>query len=122
MGPNFLRLALDAARPAPRALPMTTPADRNFENYKNTERKALEILRALQAVTPKKADIELALLVALFELHQGSLPGDAIQKIINGHLSILVPHFTRPATPPPRPLKTPTKPTPRPPTGQAPVI
>ena len=94
---------------------MTTPADRNFENYKDTERKALEILRALQAVTPKKADIELALLVALFELHQGSLPGDAIQKIINGHLSILVPHYTRPPPPPPPPppAPPPTLPPPR---------
>lgn len=73
---------------------MSTPTDRNFENYKATEKKALELLAAMKAVTPKKADIELALLVAIFELHKGSLPAAAVQKIINGHLGVIVPHYT----------------------------
>ncbi|WP_221032854.1 hypothetical protein [Actomonas aquatica] len=72
--------------------------DAGFADYKRAEKKALELLAQMKAVTPKKADIELALLVAIFELHRGDatqarLPAAAVQKIINGHLSVIVPHY-----------------------------
>ena len=40
---------------------MATPTDENFNDYKQAERKALEILREMKAVSAKKTDIELAL-------------------------------------------------------------
>jgi hypothetical protein len=72
---------------------MSTAPDPNFDNYKATEKKALELLAAMRSVTPKKADIELALLVAIFELHNGSISAAAVQKIIQGHLGVIVPHY-----------------------------
>jgi len=50
---------------------MPTPSQENFKYYKKAEIKALEILMEMKAATPKKMDIELALLVAIFELHKG---------------------------------------------------
>lgn len=79
---------------------MSTPTDAQFADYKATEKKALELLAAMKAVTPKKADIELALLVAIFELHKGSVPAVTVQKIINGHLGVIVPHYTASAAAP----------------------
>jgi hypothetical protein len=76
---------------------MSDTSDPAFQAYKRAETKALEILTAMKGVTPKKVDIELALLVALFELHKGSLPAANVAKIIQGHLEVLVPHYTRPA-------------------------
>ena len=40
---------------------MATPTDQNFHDYKRAEKKALELLAAMKAATPKKVDIELAL-------------------------------------------------------------
>jgi hypothetical protein len=77
---------------------MSDSPDPAFQAYKRAETKALELLAAMKAVTPKKVDIELALLVALFELHKGSLPAANIAKIIQGHLEILVPHYDRPVS------------------------
>ena len=74
--------------------------DPRFDDYKATERKALEILAAMKAASPKTADIELALLVAIFELHKGTLPASAVQKIIHGHLAVIVPHYASKAPPP----------------------
>lgn len=68
---------------------MATPTDENFKDYKRAEKKALELLAAMKAATPKKTDIELALLVAVFELHKGSLPAGTIVSIIQGHLKQL---------------------------------
>ena len=79
---------------------MSTSTDPRFEDYKATEKKALELLAAMKAVTPKKADIELALLVAIFELHKGDLPASAVQKIINGHLTPIVAHYAAKAPAP----------------------
>jgi valyl-tRNA synthetase len=53
----------------------------------------LELLAAMKAATPKKVDIELALLVAIFELHKGSVPADKIAAIVQGHLKQLVPFY-----------------------------
>lgn len=73
---------------------MTTPMENNFKYYKKAETKALEILAEMKATTPKKMDIELALLVAIFELHKGELPAEAIGKIVQGHLEQVVPYYT----------------------------
>ena len=76
---------------------MATPTEQNFIDYKRAEKKALELLREMKAVTPKKVDIELALLVAIFELHKGSMPAETIGAIVQGHIKQLLPHYaTRP--------------------------
>ena len=61
--------------------------------YKKAETKALEILAQMKATTPKKMDIELSLLVAIFELHKGELPAEAISKIVQGHLETVEPYY-----------------------------
>jgi hypothetical protein len=73
---------------------MTTPMEENFKYYKKAENKALEILAEMKATTPKKMDIELALLVALFELHKDDMPAEAIGEIVQGHLEQVVPYYT----------------------------
>jgi response regulator RpfG family c-di-GMP phosphodiesterase len=78
---------------------MATPTDENFNDYKKAEKKALEILAAMKAASPKKTDIELALLVAIFELHQGTLPAATVVAIIQGHLKQLSPYYAA-KTPP----------------------
>jgi len=77
-----------------------TPEEQNFADYKNAEAKALEILAQMKAASPKKVDIELALLVALFELHKGVLPPENIGKIVEGHLQTLVPFYNEQLQPP----------------------
>jgi hypothetical protein len=72
---------------------MATPSDQNFQDYKKAEKKALELLAAMRAVSPKKTDIELALLVAIFELHRGLLPPETIGAIVQGHLKTLLPYY-----------------------------
>lgn len=72
---------------------MATPTEQNFIDYKQAEKKALELLAAMKAATPKKVDIELALLVAIFELHKGTLPAETIAAIVQGHLKQLLPHY-----------------------------
>lgn len=72
---------------------MATPTDENFHDYKRAEKKALELLTAMKAASAKKVDIELALLVAIFELHKGTLPGGTISMIVQGHLKQLAPHY-----------------------------
>ena len=72
---------------------MATPTEQNFIDYKRAEKKALEILAEMKSVTPKKVDIELALLVAIFELHKGSMPAETIGAIIQGHIKQLLPHY-----------------------------
>ena len=72
---------------------MATPTEQNFIDYKQAEKKALELLAAMKAATPKKVDIELALLVALFELHKGTMPAETIAAIVQGHLKQLLPHY-----------------------------
>lgn len=82
---------------------MATPTEQNFLDYKNAERKALAILAEMKATTPRKVDIELALLVAIFELHKGTLPAETISSIVQGHLKQIVPHYagkTATKTPP----------------------
>lgn len=77
---------------------MTTPNEENFKYYKKAESKALAILAEMRATTPKKMDIELALLVAIFELHKGELPAEAISKIVQGHLETVEPYYASQAS------------------------
>ena len=72
---------------------MPTLIEQNFNDYKKAEKKALEILAEMKATSPKKGDIELALLVAIFELHKGALPAETIGAIVQGHLLQLLPHY-----------------------------
>lgn len=78
---------------------MSAATEQNFHDYKRAEGKALEIMRAMKATTPRTVDIELALLVAIFELHKANLPGPTVSKIIQGHLEVLSAHYAKPATP-----------------------
>ena len=73
---------------------MPTPNQENFKYYKKAESMALEILAEMKAATPKKMDIELALLVAIFELHKDEMPTEAISKIVLGHLETVEPYYT----------------------------
>jgi len=73
---------------------MPTLIEQNFNEYKKAEKKALEILAELKATSPKKGDIELALLVAIFELHKGTLTAETIGAIVQGHLKEIVPHYS----------------------------
>jgi hypothetical protein len=68
---------------------VTTPIEQNFQDYKRAEKTALGIVASMKAASAKKADIELALLVAIFELHRGSLPPAAIAALVQGHLKEL---------------------------------
>lgn len=75
---------------------MSTPQEKNFEDYKKAETKALELLAEMKQTSAKKVDIELALIVALFELHKGTLPAPTIGKIVQGHLDTLIPFYQQP--------------------------
>ena len=72
---------------------MATPTEQNFQDYKQAEKKALEIVAAMKSASPKKTDIELALLVAIFELHKGSLPPQTVGNIVQGHLKQIIPFY-----------------------------
>ncbi len=72
---------------------MATPTDENFNDYKRAEKKALEIVAAMRATSPKKVDVELALIVAIFELHKGALPAETIGAIVQGHLKQVIPFY-----------------------------
>ena len=78
---------------------MATPTEENFNDYKRAEKKALEILAAMKAASIKKVDIELALLVAIFELHKGIAPADTVAAIVQGHLKTLLPYYAMKAKP-----------------------
>lgn len=80
---------------------MAAATDQNFQDYKRAEAKALEIMRAMKATSPRTVDIELSLLVAIFELHKATLPGPTIAKIVQGHLDVLSAHYAKPAPPAP---------------------
>lgn len=91
--------ALDEPHASAARSVMATPTEQNFQDYKRAERKALEIVAAMKAESAKKVDIELALVVAIFELHKGTLPAETIGAIVQGHLKQLLPHYaTKPAT------------------------
>lgn len=70
-----------------------TPQEQNFQDYKKAETTALEIVQQMRASSPKKVDIELALLTAVFELHKGVLPPQTVGRIVQTHLETLVPFY-----------------------------
>lgn len=72
---------------------MTTPSDENFKDYKKAERKALEILAEMKKASARPNDIELALLVTIFELHKDSLVPDHVGGIIQDHLKQIIPFY-----------------------------
>jgi hypothetical protein len=72
---------------------MAQPTDQNFQDYKRAEKQALEIVATMKKTSARKTDIELALLVAVFELHHGVVPAETVGAIIQGHLRELVPFF-----------------------------
>ena len=72
---------------------MTNPLDANFNDYKKAESQAMEILQKMKTASVKPLDIELALLVAIFELHRDRLPTDEIGGIIRKHLETLEPFY-----------------------------
>lgn len=78
---------------------MATPTEQNFQDYKRAEKKALEIVAAMKAASAKTVDIELALIVAVFELHKGSLPPETVGGVIQGHIKQLLPHYASKSTP-----------------------
>ena len=53
----------------------------------------------MKSVAAKKTDIELALLVAVFELHKGSLPPETVGAIVQGHLKQIIPFYGTQAKP-----------------------
>lgn len=75
---------------------MAAPTEENFKDYKKAETKALELLCEMKRVSAKSVDIELALLVAVFELHKGRIPAETIAKIVHGHLETLIPFYHSP--------------------------
>jgi len=77
-----------------------TPQEQIFQDYKKAESKALEILSEMEATSPKKVDIELALLTSIFELHKGHMPPATIAKIIQTHLDTLVSYYEQSINPP----------------------
>lgn len=72
---------------------MTSPLDANFNDYKKAETKALDILREMKTTSVKPLDIELALLVAIFELHRETMPAANIAGVIREHLETLEPFY-----------------------------
>jgi response regulator RpfG family c-di-GMP phosphodiesterase len=78
---------------------MATPSDVNFQDYKKAEKKALELLAAMKTASPRKTDIELALLVAIFELHKGQIPPETVGAIVQGHLKTLLPFYATKSPP-----------------------
>ncbi len=78
---------------------MATPTEENFQDYKKAEKKALEIVEQMKTANAKKTDIELALLVAIFELHKGSLPPQTVGAIVQGHLKQIIPFYGSQAQP-----------------------
>ncbi|MFW6353711.1 MAG: hypothetical protein ACOC3I_04925 [Verrucomicrobiota bacterium] len=75
---------------------MPGPTEENFKDYKKAEAKALELLAEMKQTSARKVDIELALLVAVFELHKGTFPAEHIARIVQGHLETLVPFYSAP--------------------------
>jgi hypothetical protein len=72
---------------------MSKPSEKDFEAYKQAETKALSIVEQMRATGAKSVDIELALLVAIYELHKKQLPSETIGNIIKGHMATLEEYY-----------------------------
>lgn len=64
-----------------------------YQDYKKAESRAFAILDEMKSTSAKPVDIELALLTAIFELHRGKLPAEAVAGIIRTHMETLMPFF-----------------------------
>ena len=53
----------------------------------------------MKTASPRKTDIELALLVAIFELHKRKIPPETVGAIVQGHLKTLLPFYATKAPP-----------------------
>lgn len=67
--------------------------EEDFNRYKAAEKKALEILAEMKTVSGNDVDIELALLVSIFELHKANMSGETVVKIIQEHMKTLLSHY-----------------------------
>ncbi len=72
---------------------MKNSQEEAFKKYKKAETKALEILNSMKATGAGSVDIELSLLVAIYELHKEKLPAGTISNIVKGHLNTLEPYY-----------------------------
>lgn len=72
---------------------MADTPDPKFQSYKQAERKALDILTQMKSAGTNKVDMELAFLVAVFELHKGTAPAATVAAIVQGHLKQIVPYY-----------------------------
>ena len=72
---------------------MADAPDPKFQSYKQAERKALDILAQMKSAGSNKVDMELAFLVAVFELHRGTAPSATVAAIVQGHLKQIVPYY-----------------------------
>jgi len=73
-----------------------TPEEAAFEQYKETERRALQISNDLLQKSSKLVDIEVSLIAAIFEAHRSrnpDTPPEQVAQIIQGHAQQLVPYF-----------------------------
>lgn len=68
-------------------------SEEDFKRYKEAEAKALEWLSQMKATNANPVDMELALLVAVYELHKGSLPAGTVTRVIQGHLATLESYY-----------------------------
>ena len=68
--------------------------EENFNQYKTTESAAIEIAQQLSSQDAKIENCEIALLVAIFEMHKskGTDP-ETVRKIIMGHLETIAPFY-----------------------------
>ena len=73
---------------------MTISSKQAFERYKSVENRSLEILKEMRTTGASSVDIELALLVAIFELHKKATPSHTIGNIIREHLKTLEPYYS----------------------------
>jgi len=72
---------------------MKNPSEEAFNRYKKAETKSMEILHQMRDASENTVDIELALLVAVYELHKGKLPAGTISNIIRGHIETLESYY-----------------------------
>ena len=69
-------------------------SEENFNQYKKTESLALEIANQLIQQDVKLENVEIALLVAVYDLHQKrGIAVETTRKIILGHLDTITPFY-----------------------------
>ena len=69
-----------------------------FRKYKETEATAIAIMKQLREKNVKEADIEIALLAAIFEMHKGKTHPQTVAKIIAGHTKNITSFYSVPTS------------------------